>query len=65
MGYGLAIFPSISGLAAAAAVENALNVLKNEGSSLSPNLPLFDFAEFNQLIGCGEVWEFEKKWAKT
>lgn len=60
IGYQLAIFPSISALAAAAAVENALNVLKTEGSSNSPNLPLFDFAEFNQLIGFEEVWEFEK-----
>lgn len=64
IGYQLAIYPAITGLAAAAAVENALNVLKTEGSSKSPNLPLFDFAEFNSLIGFEEVWEFEKKWAK-
>ncbi|SFS58125.1 2-Methylisocitrate lyase, PEP mutase family [Sulfitobacter marinus] len=65
IGYQLAIFPSISGLAAAKAVENALNVLKSEGSSNSSNLPLFDFAEFNTLIGFEEVWEFERKWAKS
>lgn len=64
MGYQVAIFPSITGLSAAAAVENALTVLKTEGSSKSPNIPLFDFAEFNGLIGFNEVWEFETKWAK-
>lgn len=64
IGYQMAIFPSITGLAAAAAAEHALTVLKTEGTSNSPNLELFDFAEFNQLIGFQEVWDFEKKWAR-
>ena len=64
IGYQLAIFPSATGLAAAAAVENALNVLKTEGTSNSPNLPLFNFSEFNSLIGFEEVWEFERRWAR-
>ena len=33
IGYQLAIFPSVTGLAAAAAAANALQVLKNEGTS--------------------------------
>lgn len=64
IGYQLAIFPSATGLAAARAVENALTVLKTEGTSDSPNLPLFDFSEFNTLIGFEEVWEFERRWAR-
>ncbi len=64
IGYKLAIFPSATGLAAAAAAANALQVLKNEGTSDSPNLPLFSFAEFNSLIGFEEVWEFERRWAR-
>lgn len=64
MGYSLAIYPSITGLASAAAAENALRVLKTEGSSVSPNLPLFDFREFQSLIGFEEVWEFERRWAR-
>lgn len=64
IGYALSIFPSATGLAAARAVENALTVLKTEGTSNSPNLPLFSFAEFNHLIGFEEVWEFEKRWAR-
>jgi 2-methylisocitrate lyase-like PEP mutase family enzyme len=64
IGYKLAIFPSATGLAAAAAAENALQVLKAEGISKSPNLTLFSFAEFNHLIGFDEVWDFERRWAR-
>jgi len=64
IGYQLAIYPSATGLAAAAAAENALRVLKDEGTSNSPNLKLFDFSEFNSLIGFEEVWEFERRWAR-
>lgn len=65
IGYKLAIYPSATGLAAAAAVEAALNTLKHEGTSNSPNLPLFSFAEFNSLIGFEEVWAFERRWARA
>ena len=64
IGYKLAIFPSATGLAAAAAAENALQVLKSEGTSNSPNTKLFSFAEFNTLIGFEEVWDFERRWAR-
>ncbi|KQT46926.1 carboxyvinyl-carboxyphosphonate phosphorylmutase [Devosia sp. Leaf420] len=64
IGYKLAIFPSATGLAAAAAAENALQVLKNEGTSNSPNSKLFNFGEFNTLIGFEEVWDFERRWAR-
>ena len=65
LGYKLAIFPSITGLAAAAAIEKALNTLKTNGTSNSPDLPLFNFREFNGLIGFEEVWEFERRWARN
>ena len=65
LGYKLAIFPSITGLAAAAAIESALNTLKTNGTSNSPDLPLFSFREFNSLIGFEEVWEFERRWARN
>ena len=64
IGYKMAIFPSATGLAAAAAAENALRVLKTEGTSDSPNSKLFNFSEFNSLIGFEEVWEFERRWAR-
>ncbi|GAB5457798.1 MAG: isocitrate lyase/PEP mutase family protein [Henriciella sp.] len=63
IGYSLAIFPAMTALTAAAAAEKALMHLKTTGSSLSTDIPHFDFSEFNQLIGFQEVWDFEKKWA--
>lgn len=65
MGYAMAIYPSLTGLAAARAVENALTAFKEEGTSDSPRIPLFPFAEFNELIGFPEVWEFERRWARA
>lgn len=64
IGYSMAIFPAATGLAAAAAAETVLNLLKHEGTSLSPDVPLFDFSEFNSLIGFDEVWDFERRWAR-
>ena len=64
LGYKFAIWPSITGLSAAAAMENALMTLKTDGTSDSPKVPLFNFGEFNKLIGFEEVWDFERKWAR-
>jgi len=62
LGYQMAIFPAISSLSAAAAIEKALLTLKEHGTSQANGLDLFSFDEFNELIGFPEVWEFEKKW---
>lgn len=64
IGYNMAIFPAATGLAAAAAAEAVLKLLKTEGTSLSPDVPLFSFSEFNSLIGFDDVWEFERRWAR-
>jgi len=64
IGFALAIYPSLTSLAAAAAMERALNTLKNAGVSQSPETPLFDFDEFCGLIGFQEVWDFDKRWAR-
>lgn len=61
IGYAYAIYPSLTSLAAAAAMENAMRDLKEHGIGQPGGL--FDFNEFCQLIGFPEVWEFEKKWA--
>ena len=63
IGYSIAIFPAMTSLAAAAAAEKALLNLKHNGTSLSPDVPLFSFTEFNELIGFPDVWDFEKKWS--
>lgn len=64
LGYALSIFPAMTSLAAAAAMESALLNLKQTGTSLSPDVPLFDFKEFCSLIGFEAVWAFDKKWAR-
>lgn len=64
IGYKAAIFPAMTSLAAAHAVETALVHLKTTGDSQSPDSPHFDFSEFNELIGFSDVWAFEEKWAK-
>jgi 2-methylisocitrate lyase-like PEP mutase family enzyme len=63
LGFALAIWPAMTGLAAAKAVETALTAFKANGTS--KGVDLFSFGEFNQLIGFPEVWEFEKRWART
>lgn len=63
IGFSCAIFPAMTSLAANAAVEHALQNLKATGSSISDDVPLFDFGEFCQLIGFQDVWDFEEKWS--
>jgi len=64
LGYRLAIYPSMTGLAAARAVHNALTEFKRLGTSDAPSIPLFSFKAFNSLIGFEEVWAFERRWAR-
>jgi len=62
IGYGFAIYPSMTSLVAAAAMERGLTLLKTQGSY--EEMPLFNFKEFCGLIGFQDVWDFEEKWAK-
>ncbi|WP_373987305.1 oxaloacetate decarboxylase [Duganella sp. BuS-21] len=64
LGYAFAIYPSMTSLVAASAMEQALLRLKNQGLSQSPDQPMYDFMEFCELIGFDAVWDFEKRWAK-
>ena len=61
-GYALAIWPAMAALSASAAMERAMQHLKAEGTSLSPDVPLFAFDDFCRLVGFEEVWKFEEKW---
>ncbi len=62
IGYAFAIYPSLTSLVAAAAMEKALLDLKHKGVGQPQDL--FDFNEFCSLIGFEDVWDFEKKWGK-
>lgn len=62
LGYACAIFPAMTALAANAAILSALRHLKDAGTSVSPDVPLFSFAEFCKMVGFEDVWKFEEKW---
>jgi len=64
IGYALAIYPSMTSLVAAAAMEKSLRHLKEQGLSQTADVEMFDFGEFCRLIGFEEVWDFEKRWAR-
>jgi len=64
IGYAFAIYPGMTGLAAAAAMEKVLRHLKDTGVSQPSDLDMYDFNEFCDVIGFPEVWEFEKRWAR-
>lgn len=60
IGYAFAIYPSLTSLVAASAMERALTALRDAGDG-NPD-GIFDFNTFCQMIGFDEVWAFEKKW---
>ena len=62
IGYAFAIYPSMTSLVAAAAMETALRRLKEDGLSQTGDIPMFDFKTFCSLIGFEDVWAFERKW---
>ena len=64
IGYAFAIYPSLTSLIAASAIETALHKLKDHGDGEPADMPMFDFKEFCGMIGFKEVWDFEKKWAR-
>jgi len=64
IGFALAIFPAMTSLIAASAMETALRRMKAEGTGEPSGMPIFNFKEFCSLIGFEDVWAFEKQWAK-
>jgi len=64
IGYAFAIYPSMTSLVAAAAMETALRRLKDDGLSQADDIPMFDFKSFCSLIGFEDVWAFERKWGR-
>ena len=63
LGYRIAIFPATGFLAAAAALRSAYAGLLASGSSVSLDIPLYDFQEFSVLMGFDDIWEFERSHA--
>lgn len=60
LGYSIAIHPAVGFLAVGQALTKAYGDLKAHGETTGA-VDLYDFGEFNKLIGFEDVWEFEKK----
>lgn len=63
MGYAIAIYPALGFLAAGKALQNAYQHLATTQTSAGLEPMLYNFADFNDLIGFPEVWAFEQKYA--
>jgi 2-methylisocitrate lyase-like PEP mutase family enzyme len=64
IGFAFSIYPSLSSLVSAAAMEKAYALLRDHGVGEPSEPALFDFKEFCSLIGFEDVWAFDKKWAR-
>lgn len=62
LGYRIAIFPALGFLAAGAALENAYQELKAEGSSTRVATPLYDFKKFSALMGFERIAQFDQRY---
>lgn len=61
LGFSIAIFPVVGFLAAGQALRNAYDDLLKYGTSTGA-VPMYDFAEFNKLIGFEDIWDFERRY---
>ena len=64
IGYAGAIFPAATALATNFVVAKMLRQLKEQGTSITPDIPLYDFAKFSRMIGFEEIFTLEDKWAR-
>jgi 2,3-dimethylmalate lyase len=64
LGYSIAIYPAFGFLAAGDALQNAYSYLKEHGSSVGANVPLYKFSEFSELMGFRAVAEFDETYRK-
>ena len=64
IGYGIAIFPVLGLLAAGEALRQAFGHLRESGSSIGGDVPLYKFAAFSDLMGFGAVAAFDETWRR-
>lgn len=60
MGFSLVIYPTVSFLSAADAMQSAFNELKTNGIVKKQSLQSFE--SFSKLIGFEDIYEFEDRW---
>ena len=64
MGFACAIYPALTGLVSAYAMERALIGLRETGRADPPGVGISSFGEFCEDIGFPAIWEFDRKWAR-
>lgn len=65
IGFAFGIYPSLTSLVAATAMEQALIQLRDQGVGEPSDPAVFDFKEFCSMIGFEDVWAFDRKWGLT
>ena len=64
LGFAIAIYPGTGFLATAKTLEHVYGHLKTNGSSVTLETDSFSINEMHELMGFGDVWEFEKRWTE-
>ena len=64
LGFAIAIYPGTGFLATAKTLEHVYAHLKANGSSVALETESFSINEMHELMGFGDVWEFEKRWTE-
>ena len=64
-GFDIAIYPSAGMGVVCAALERNFAWLKEHGSTAGSPVPAYDMARLHQLVGCVEIWAFEKRYPET
>lgn len=62
IGFAISIFPTAGVLATAAALETTYQDLLENGTTTDRS-KLYSFNRFSELMGFGDVWEFEKRYS--
>ena len=65
LGFAVAIYPGTGFLATAKTLETVYGHLRANGSSIDLKAGSFSIGEMHELMGFGEVWDFEKRWVET
>ena len=61
IGFAIVLFPGSGFLAAGKALESVYADIRENGCT-TQKTPLYDFAQFNELIGFPKIWEFERRY---
>lgn len=64
LGYGLAIFPATAFLAAGAAMGSVFRKIREDGSTVGLDTPLYEFQKFSSLMGFDWIADFDRNHAQ-